>query len=148
MADFKIRPSTVLVKAKYLLAAILAAGVTYVWLAKDEKYFLAVYLLPLYLIVTATAQHVRLRFITMEIVGDRLKYEAGMASKTSRSIPLFKVQDVTVSQSIGQRLLGVGDLSIETAGETSRLTMEQISSPRVVAEQILDIVSKLSESKR
>jgi uncharacterized membrane protein YdbT with pleckstrin-like domain len=148
MADMKIRPSTMLVKGKYLLAAILAAGVTYIWLAKDQPYFAAGYLLPAYLLAAAAVQHLRARFTTMEIAGDRLKYEAGMASKTARSIPLHKVQDVTVHQTFAQRLLGLGDLSIETAGETSRLTIEQISAPRVVAEQILDIVAKLSETKK
>lgn len=148
MAEIKIRPSTMLVKVKYALAGILAAGVAYLWLTKEQPYYLAGLLVPLYLIVTATAQFTRIRFTTMQIAGDRLKYEAGMASKTARSIPLHKVQDVTVKQTFGQRILGLGDLSIETAGETSRLTIEQIASPRVVAEQILDIVAKLNEGKK
>jgi len=136
-----------LMKAKYALAAVLAGVVVYLWRAQDQVYFLALLVIPLYLVITATSQMVRNRFTTMQISGDRLKYEAGMASKTARSIPLHKVQDVTVKQSFGQRVLGLGDLSIETAGETSRLTIEQIASPRVVAEQILDIVARLNESK-
>jgi len=137
-----------LMKAKYALAAVLAGVVLYLWQAKEQVYLLALLVIPLYLVITATSQLVRNRFTTMQISGDRLKYEAGMASKTARSIPLHKVQDVTVKQSFGQRLLGLGDLSIETAGETSRLTIEQIASPRVVAEQILDIVARLNESKK
>lgn len=137
-----------LMKAKYGLAALLAAVVLYLWQAREQVYFLALLAIPLYLIITATSQMVRNRFTTMQISGDRLKYEAGMASKTARSIPLHKVQDVTVKQTFGQRILGLGDLSIETAGETSRLTIEQIASPRVVAEQILDIVARLNEGKK
>lgn len=137
-----------LMKVKYGLAALLAAVVLYLWQAREQAYFLALLVIPLYLIITATSQMVRNRFTTMQISGDRLKYEAGMASKTARSIPLHKVQDVTVKQTFGQRILGLGDLSIETAGETSRLTIEQIASPRVVAEQILDIVARLNEGKK
>ncbi|MBL8173788.1 MAG: PH domain-containing protein [Bryobacterales bacterium] len=148
MAEINIRPSSMLMNAKYALAAILAGVVVYLWQARDQVYFLALLAVPLYLALTATAQLVRNRFVKMQISGDRLKYEAGMASKTSRSIPLHKVQDVTVKQTFGQRILGLGDLSIETAGETSRLTIEQIASPRVVAEQILDIVARLNENKK
>ena len=148
MAEIHIRPSSMLMKAKYALAALLTAVVLYLWKSQDQIYFLALLVIPLYLVITATSQMVKIRFTTMQISGDRLKYEAGMASKTARSIPLHKVQDVTVKQSVGQRILGLGDLSIETAGETSRLTIEQISSPRVIAEQILDIVAKLNESKK
>lgn len=148
MAEINIRPSSMLMKAKYALAALLAGVVVYLWQARDQIYFLGLLIIPLYLVITATSQMVRNRFTTMQISGDRLKYEAGMASKTARSIPLHKVQDVTVKQTMGQRILGLGDLSIETAGETSRLTIEQIASPRVVAEQILDIVARLNESKK
>jgi hypothetical protein len=49
------------------------------------------------------------------------------------------VQDVTVRQSVAQRIYGIGDLTIETAGETSRLTFPNIDSPQQVADQIIDI---------
>jgi uncharacterized membrane protein YdbT with pleckstrin-like domain len=61
---------------------------------------------------------------------------------------LHKVQDVTVHQTLGQRLLGLGDLTIETAGETSRLTIREISSPREVAERILDLASGKGSKKK
>jgi len=48
------------------------------------------------------------------------------------------VQDVRVDQSLGQRLLQIGNLSIETAGEASRLTMENIDNPQQVADEIID----------
>jgi uncharacterized membrane protein YdbT with pleckstrin-like domain len=47
------------------------------------------------------------------------------------------VQDVRVDQSLGQRMLGVGDISIETSGETSRLTMENIDRPQTVADELI-----------
>ena len=74
----------------------------------------------------------------MIFAGDKLRYEIGILSKTTRTIQISKIQDVTVIQSLGQRLIGVGTLSIETAGETSRLTIANIDEPRVVAEELLD----------
>ena len=45
----------------------------------------------------------------MTMVGDKLRYEVGMLSKATRTIQLSKVQDVTVRQSLPQRIAGVGD---------------------------------------
>jgi uncharacterized membrane protein YdbT with pleckstrin-like domain len=61
----------------------------------------------------------------------------GLLSKTTRNIQLSKVQDVRVDQSLGQRMLGVGNISIETSGETSRLTVANIDSPHAVADEII-----------
>jgi uncharacterized membrane protein YdbT with pleckstrin-like domain len=47
------------------------------------------------------------------------------------------VQDVRVDQSATQRMFGIGNLSIETAGEASRLTIRNIDQPQSVADQVL-----------
>ena len=58
-------------------------------------------------------------------------------SKSTRNISLPKVQDARVDQSVIQRMFGVGNLSIETAGETSRLTIRNVDQPQQVADEIL-----------
>ena len=78
------------------------------------------------------------RFTRTVISGDRLRYETGLASKSTRSIQLSKLQDVKVDQRFSQRLFNVGDLSFETAGETSRLTIHNVDSPQALADEILD----------
>jgi len=50
--------------------------------------------------------------------------------KSTRNIQLYKVQDVRVDQRLAQRLWKVGDLSIETAGEASRLPSATWTTPR------------------
>ena len=80
----------------------------------------------------------RRQLTTISITGDRLRYVSGMASKSTRTIQLAKVQDVRVDQTLGQRIFGVGDLSIETAGEASRLTIADVDNPQSLADTILD----------
>jgi hypothetical protein len=46
----------------------------------------------------------------------------GWLSKTTRTLQLSKIQDVRIDQSLGQRLLGVGDMAIEISGEGWRRT--------------------------
>jgi uncharacterized membrane protein YdbT with pleckstrin-like domain len=44
---------------------------------------------------------------------------------------------VRLDQTVTQRLLRLGDISIETAGETSLLTMRNVDHPDAVTEEIL-----------
>jgi membrane protein YdbS with pleckstrin-like domain len=81
--------------------------------------------------------HIRRQSVKMTIAGDKLRYEAGLLSKTTRNIQLSKVQDVRVDQSLGQRMLGVGDISIETSGESSRLEMDNVDAPQAIADEIV-----------
>jgi uncharacterized membrane protein YdbT with pleckstrin-like domain len=97
--------------------------------------------LPALLLLWPLKRHLRNRLTKMTILDDRLRYETGLLSRTTRTILVSRVQDVTVRQRVGQRVFGVGDLSIETAGEASRLTISQIDRPQAVA----DHINQLSE---
>src|SRR5207237_6755173 len=90
------------------------------------------------LLLAPIRRHIRRQSVKMTITGDKLRYEAGLFSKTTRNIQLSKIQDVRVDQSFGQRILGLGDISIETSGESSRLEMVNIDMPQATAEEIID----------
>jgi uncharacterized membrane protein YdbT with pleckstrin-like domain len=47
-----------------------------------------------------------------------------------------------VEQSFMDRLLDLGTISIETAGETSSLTMHGIEEPQEIAEYILEAAAR------
>ena len=61
--------------------------------------------------------------------------------KDALCVTLAKSPDEVVrfDQTFGQRMIGTGDLSLETAGETSRIVMPSIDRPREVAEHILEL---------
>ena len=50
---------------------------------------------------------------------------------------MAKIQDVTVRQTFGQRLLGVGDLMLESAGESGAMSIENLDRPRELADAII-----------
>src|SRR5579859_4261113 len=91
--------------------------------------------------------HLRNRLSKMTILDDRLRYETGFMSKTTRTILISRIQDVTVHQRVGQRIFGVGDLSIETAGEASRETIYQIDRPQEIADHINQLSEKRGPAK-
>jgi len=140
MADIVIRPSMKLIRAGYvvtLLLILVAVAVHYKYIA-DEHPIPWLPIATCLLLIWPIRRHIRRMTIKMTIAGDKLRYETGLFSKSTRIIQLPKVQDVRVVQSLVQRMLDIGDISIETAGEYSRLVVDNLDSPRQLAETITD----------
>jgi uncharacterized membrane protein YdbT with pleckstrin-like domain len=138
MADIIVQPTRKWIRFQYTTVFILMCAAVFLYVNYFPSAPPWVLIFPALLFLYPIAGSIRRRFTKMTIAGDKLRYEIGILSKTTRTIQVSKIQDVTVSQSLGQRLIGVGTLSIETAGETSRLTIANIDESRVVAEELLD----------
>jgi len=140
MAQTVIHPTTKFIKLGYagaLLVIIFFAVANLVW---QWPVWLA-WLSPL-LLVWPLIAHLRNRMTRIEILEDKLRFDTGFLTKTTRTILISRIQDLTVSQRLGQRMFGIGDLSIETAGETSRVTIPQIDRPQEVADHIHELARK------
>jgi uncharacterized membrane protein YdbT with pleckstrin-like domain len=137
--DLTIQPTAKFLKAGAVLASIVFLGLEIAYLAlwKDKAPSWVMALPPL-ILLWPLSRWVRRNFSKATVTGDRLRYEAGFPSKSTRTIQLNKVQDVRVDQRMMQRMFGVGNISIETAGETSRLTLENVDSPQQLADEILN----------
>ena len=141
-----VRQSLKGVKIAYALVAVLAAAIAAYWLGASDPPDMPLWaplLAPVALLLLTVIRHLRRRTTSLDVEGERLRYEAGLFSKTSRIMELSKVQDVRFDQSFGQRIISTGDLSVETAGETSRIVMPSIDQPRKVAEHILELSKAL-----
>ena len=92
--------------------------------------------LPVLLLLWPAKCHLRRHFTKLTILDDMLRYERGILGRTTRTILISRVQDVTVRQSIGQRIFGVGDLSIETAGKSSWEAFVDFDRPQEIADHI------------
>jgi uncharacterized membrane protein YdbT with pleckstrin-like domain len=143
MEELVIRPTMKFIKIGYgvVIALIIASVIAQSQLKDLLPQNLPSWVIPgvfALLLLWPVSRHISQRFMKMTMQGDKLRYETGMLSKATRTIQLSKVQDVTVRQTLAQRMRGVGDLSIETAGETSRLTFPNIDSPQAIADRIID----------
>ncbi len=125
------------IKAGAVLAAlvVLAAEIV-LWLWNGG--FSTWMALPPLLMLWPALHGLERRFTRITVAGDRLRYETGILSKSTRTIQLPKVQDVRVDQRLLQRLFDVGNLSIETAGETSSLTIDNVDAPQELADELLN----------
>jgi len=134
---FTVRPTMVFIKAGYALAVL--AGLALVFLLAylgvpasiSIPVALALLLIPAY-------YHVRRNMVRYTVTDSKLQIDTGLIARTTKNIPLSKVQDVTVSASIPQRLMGFGDIIIDNASEIGgSIVMHNIHSPRHYANLLL-----------
>jgi uncharacterized membrane protein YdbT with pleckstrin-like domain len=70
------------------------------------------------------------------VTSERLVFRSGILAKHTRDIPLDKINDLASSQSFFERMLGAGDLLIESAGERGLQTFSDIPHPDGVQQEI------------
>jgi uncharacterized membrane protein YdbT with pleckstrin-like domain len=70
------------------------------------------------------------------VTSERLVFRSGILAKQSRDIPLEKVNDLASSQTFFERMLGSGDLVIESAGERGLQKFTDIPHPDAVQQEI------------
>ncbi|HEV1284926.1 MAG TPA: PH domain-containing protein [Bryobacteraceae bacterium] len=137
----QLRASTKFIKLGYVFCLAMAVGIAAYLKSTGptDEHFWWVLIVPAFLMVILLARHIKRRMIKLDIVGDRVRYESGFFSKMTRTEEVIKLQDVQVHQTLGQRMMGIGDLSFETAGGSSRIVMHSIDRPQVAADHILEL---------
>jgi len=139
----EIRQSLKAIKAGYALCVLLEIAIIVLWYAQQFPStvpFWAMGVLPVILAAFVAIRHIRRRMTKLTISSERLHYETGIAAKATRTVELAKVQDVRVNQSMWQRVFNIGNIAMETAGSSSRITMDSIDKPQDVANHVLDMV--------
>jgi uncharacterized membrane protein YdbT with pleckstrin-like domain len=122
----------------YGLVIVIIAACFWVYFtyADDKPRWLLV--IPFAALITPLNMHLQRRRITLRFQDDHLTLETGLLSRTRRTVDTAKIQDVTVKQTLGQRLMGVGDLMLESAGESGRMAIANLDRPREIADAIIN----------
>jgi membrane protein YdbS with pleckstrin-like domain len=135
---FKARPTLFFVKIGYGLAG-LGSIIMIILLA----YFISApwwIALPiaLALLLIPAFYHVKRNMVQYTLTNHKLEIDEGFIARTTRNLPLRNIQDVTVSSTIFQRLLGYGDVVIDNASELGGSTvMHNVHNPRQYADLLL-----------
>jgi uncharacterized membrane protein YdbT with pleckstrin-like domain len=142
--EITVFPTAKFLKAGAILAALVFVGLEVMclvsWNAAAGSSLIMI--VPVVLLVWPAYRAMQRRLTKAVITAERLRYETGLTSKSTRTIQLAKVQDVRVDQKMLQRLFDIGDISIETAGEASRLTLHNIDKPQPLADEIMNRAQK------
>ena len=90
-----------------------------------------------------------LSFTKYKLSEDRIFCETGFLNLHEEEILLYRVRDLELKLSLGQRLFGVGSVVIHSSDKTNaNLELENIKRPREVKEQIYRQVEACKESRR
>lgn len=134
---FTVRPTMIFIKLGYVLAAIGAIGLVFLLALTPLPSWVSV-LLALTLLLIPAYYHLRRNMVRYTLTDSKMEIDTGLIARTTRNIPLSKIQDVTVSASIPQRILGFGDLIVDNASELGGTTvLHNISKPRYYADLLL-----------
>jgi len=134
---FTVRPTLLFVMIGYA-AAVIGAILLVILLAKLGLPFLVCLPLALALLLIPAYYHLKRNMVRYTVTDSKMEIDTGLIARTTRNIPLSKIQDVTVSASISQRILGFGDIIIDNASEIGGTTvLKNINSPRHYADLLL-----------
>lgn len=121
----------------YVVAVVIVLAGIWAWFKYEPDGQPWVPAILLIVLIPPIRMHFGRRMISMRLHDDHLTLETGFLSRTRRTVDMAKIQDVTVRQSLGQRILGVGDLMMESAGEAGAMAIANLDNPRAIADEIL-----------
>ena len=134
---FSITPAFYEVLPSYLLAAVLSlivtAGVAYARGSLGIALIAAVifFIRPIF-------RHMRLRRTVYTLTTTKLEIRTGILSKDAKNIPLRHIDNVEVSETLKERLIGIGDVLIDSAALDTKMVLNNIKNPRKYADMIMD----------
>jgi len=137
---FSTRPTMLFIKIGYAAAIVGAIGLT-ILLSLIKFIEIPLYVsvpISLALLLIPAYYHLKRNMVRYTLTDSKIEIDYGLIARTTRNILLPKIQDVTVSASIPQRILGFGDVVIDNASEVGGTTvLHNINNPRHYADLIL-----------
>ena len=141
---FAVRPSFLFVGVKYLIAAVLwllsaalVASIAAWWGIPILSGAAVVAALGALLFVAPVYSHVQRQRWLYTLTNYRLEIQEGLLSTTTRSVPLSKIQDVTLKGTLLKRVLGIGDVVVETAAESGPVVMANLPAAKRHADELM-----------
>ena len=142
---FTIRPTLLFVKAGYGLAVLGAFLLVFLFSFTSLSAWYSV-IAGLSLLLIPAYFHLKQKLVRYTLTDAKIEIDSGLISHTTRNVPLRTIQDVTVTATVPQRLLGFGDLIIENAGETDgKIVLKNINSPKKHADTLLKQMRRLNK---
>ncbi len=134
---FRINQAFYPVGAAYFQSSLLTVIAT----ALIAYFHIRFWFVPLWAIIffiPSLFRHFRHIHTVYILTDTKVEIESGWLAKSSRNIPLRHIQDVFVSENFKERMIGIGDIIIDTAASESKISIDNINEPRKYADMILD----------
>lgn len=140
---FSISPAFYVVGIRYVVAILLSVAVTaliavVVQNLYSQSSFLMAMGVATILMLNPIYHHIQHNRTIYTLTSVKLEIQSGVFSKISRNIPLRHIQDVTVNQTLKERMIGIGDVVIDSAVLEGTMPLRSINDPRRYADLILN----------
>ena len=140
---FTIGPTLIFVKIGYVLAAFGALFLVAILSLVNVSAWISIFF-GLLLFLIPSFYHAKAKLVKYSLTSSQIEVDSGLIGRTTRNIPLRRIQDVTVATSAIQRLLGFGDLVIDNASEEGgKVVLRNINSPKQHADMMLKQMRRL-----
>ena len=92
-------------------------------------------------------QYLKWNFTHFVITTDRVLFRSGVLSKHGVEIPLERVSNINFRQSIFERMIGAGDLAIESAGRDGQSTFNDVRQPEAVQQELYKQMERYAKKR-
>ncbi len=100
----------------------------------------------LLLLLIPAFYHFKQKLVRYTLTDTTIEIDKGMISRTTQNVPLRRVQDVTVSSTMLQRIFRFGDVVIDNASEQGgKVVLKNIDPPRKYADILLKQMRQLEK---
>jgi uncharacterized membrane protein YdbT with pleckstrin-like domain len=136
---FEKRPHWVALLIPIFWAIVIVALAIFALTRIDDPSWLRTAIIAIALIalfIVPVASVLNWLFTLFVLTSDRLIVRTGVVAKSSKEIPLENINDITFNQRILERLVGAGDLLVESAGERGQNRITNVRDPEGTQLQI------------
>lgn len=146
-----LRPSQAVNAGHYVRSGAIGIVLVWLYLALPAEWGVSwVFLLvPLALLFLREAwRWLSLRCISYRLDEERVVWSAGVLSRSTGSMEIFRVQNVTLHQSLFERLTGTGSILLETRDETNPyVRMLGMQQPEVLRKGLTTYVQRARRAR-
>ena len=143
---FSISPTLLFVKIGYAAAALGALFLVAVFSVFTSVSAWSAVLLGFLLFIFPAFYHFKQKLVRYTLTDSKLQIDSGLIARTTRSVPIRRIQDVTVTSGLTQRVLGFGDLVIDNASEEGgKAILKNINTPKHYADVLLRQMRRLDK---
>jgi uncharacterized membrane protein YdbT with pleckstrin-like domain len=129
-----------------LLAVLGVAGYVYALVSDSIAHWVIVGVAVLLVVVFTLVPFLRWRTTLFVMTNKRVVVRSGILSRTGRDIPLTRVNDVTFTHNLVERILGCGTLVVESAGERGQVQLTDVPKVEQVQRTLYEQVEKAGQA--
>jgi uncharacterized membrane protein YdbT with pleckstrin-like domain len=141
-------PSQVLNLKAFFVSFITIAVIIAAYFSLKDKvsgYVLAVIVIPM---ISSFWRYLQVKCLKYELTNERLKVVSGVFNRTTEEIELYRVKDSTIEEPFFYRLIGVGNISLQTSDKTlPTLMIAALPKAKAFRENLRECVEKIRLTK-